>query len=235
MIYLIDEDAGFRDSLAHVSRENKIEFRGFASFEGFCENSRIDAPSCLLLDLQREEAGGLDVIRHLRVELKYVAPIIVVAGASSTSHAVSSIKRGAVDYFEKPVDPDRLIAAAKDNLITDATRAFRRAALEELRVRLSGLTSRQRQIIPLICSGASNKRIAQQLHLSMNTVFKHRALLIKTAGAENTADLVRLLSIAEQNHLMPRTTTNDHYPSPFVQAKYIAQGNYENSSGQKQH
>jgi FixJ family two-component response regulator len=71
--------------------------------------------------------------------------------------------------------------------------------LDDIRRRLSTLTPRERQLIPLICNGEPNKMIANHLHLSMKTVFKHRASLIEKMAAANTADLVRLLSIA-QNH-----------------------------------
>jgi FixJ family two-component response regulator len=202
MVYFIDDDAGFRDSLVYIFQEKQIESRGFAGLPEFLETYAADAPNCLLLDLQLEEMHGIEVIKELRQRRKYESPIIIVTGTAEISHAITSMKLGSIDFFEKPVNPNQLIAAVKSALIADSERVIRRSALDDIRRRISTLTARERELIPLICNGEPNKVIASNLHLSMKTVFKHRASLIEKMDAANTADLVRILSIAENHHLL---------------------------------
>jgi FixJ family two-component response regulator len=202
MVYFIDDDPGFRDSLVYIFQENKIEFRGFPDLTEFLATYKKDEPNCLLLDLQLEGIHGIEVIKELRQRQKYESPIIIVTGTAQVTHAVTTMKLGVTDFFEKPVDPNNLIAAVKSAVLDDSERVSRRSSLEDIRRRISALTSRERQLIPLICNGDPNKLIAKTLHLSMKTVFKHRASLIEKMAASNTANLVRILSIAENHHLL---------------------------------
>ena len=62
--------------------------------------------------------------------------------------------------------------------------------------RMKRLSKRERQVVKLVSTGRSNKQIATELGLSQKTVANHRASIIAKMKAENTADLVRLVTLA---------------------------------------
>jgi len=76
---------------------------------------------------------------------------------------------------------------AEGEIVLDP-QASRQAALKGERD--CGLTTRELQILELIVGGKSNKEIAVELELSVNTVAVHRANIMDALGVHNTADLV---------------------------------------------
>ena len=61
-----------------------------------------------------------------------------------------------------------------------------------MRARLAALTPRERELLPLLVSGMTNKQIAVELGISINTVENHRNNLMQKTGAANVADLTRM-------------------------------------------
>lgn len=194
MIHLVDDDPGIRSSLTWAFRPANLPFMAHATPEEFLSHCKPDEPGCLILDLQLEGAHGLPFLRQLRADGYCKLPVIVVTGTGNIPSAVQCMKLGVVEFLEKPADPALLIAAARDALAADVSRLKAEADGAELDRRFASLTFRERELIPLICSGFSNKQIAIKLHLSVRTVMNHRAHLLEKVRAENTADLVRLAS-----------------------------------------
>jgi DNA-binding CsgD family transcriptional regulator len=62
------------------------------------------------------------------------------------------------------------------------------------------LTPREREVLVLLTSGASNKEAARALGISPRTVEVHRAHIMDKLGAKNAADLVRLVLRPERRH-----------------------------------
>jgi FixJ family two-component response regulator len=201
MIHLVDDDPGVRNSLTWAFKPAHLPFTAHATLEDFLSRYSPAEPSCLILDLQLEKAHGLPFLRQVRAEGRCRLPVIVVTGTGDVPSAVQCMKLGVVDFLEKPVDPARLIAAAREAVAVDANRLKSEAGSAELNRRFDGLTSRENELIPLICSGLSNKQIAGKLNLSVRTVMNHRAHIMEKVQASNTADLVRLAS--ERNRTLP--------------------------------
>ena len=63
---------------------------------------------------------------------------------------------------------------------------------DELRARYDSLTERQRQVLELTATGASNKEIATRLGISFRTVEVHRAWMMERMSARNLAELARM-------------------------------------------
>jgi FixJ family two-component response regulator len=194
MIHLVDDDPGVRSSLAWAFAPANLPFMAHATPEEFLSHCKPDEPGCLILDLHLERTHGLPFLRQLRANGCCKLPVIVVTGTGDVPSAVQCMKLGVVEFLEKPVDPAVLIALARDALAADATRIKAEADSAEIDRRFESLTFRERELVPLICSGLSSKQIAGKLNLSVRTVMNHRAHLLEKVRAENTADLVRLAS-----------------------------------------
>jgi two-component system CheB/CheR fusion protein len=107
------------------------------------------------------------------------------------------MKAGAVDFIEKPVVPEVLLAvvarALNRSRDTVALAAERRAAA----YRLAGLTARQREVMDRVLAGEPSKNIAADLGISRRTVENHRASIMHRTGATSLPDLARLALAAD--------------------------------------
>ena len=106
--------------------------------------------------------------------------------------AVEAMKAGAIDFIEKPVSHDELLASIDRALeLTRGSMAL--SAWHEAAAKLiAGLTPRERQIMDLIIVGQPNKIIAADLKVSQRTVENHRAAVMKKTRSKSLSDLVRL-------------------------------------------
>ncbi len=96
---------------------------------------------------------------------------------------------------QKPVLLGRRIVGGAIRLLLLSGRTGNGAILsQQLRERLAGLTSRQSQILDLVCAGRSSKQIANALSISPKTVEVHRAHIMAKVGASSTAALIAMLS-----------------------------------------
>lgn len=191
IIYIIDDDDialwMFREFLDGIG----AEIRTFSSARAFLDAYHPGPHECLVCDLRMPEIGGLEVQRQL-LEKGCSLPIILVSGYPEVHSAVEAIKKGAVDFLEKPVDGKLLVEKVQSALI----RSCQLHAEEMLRTarkeRLSSLTPKERQIAELVITGRSSPKIAEDLDISVRTVENHRARLMEKLDVTCAVELVRL-------------------------------------------
>jgi FixJ family two-component response regulator len=102
------------------------------------------------------------------------------------------MKKGALDFLEKPVGDEELLGAVAAALERDAGERRRRQDLDELSARVRTLTEREREVWLEVVSGRLNKQIARRLGVVERTVKAHRARVMEKLGADSVADLVRI-------------------------------------------
>jgi FixJ family two-component response regulator len=102
------------------------------------------------------------------------------------------MKAGAVDFLTKPLNESDLIRAIRAAITQDRIARRERTELVELRRRLSCLTPREREVLPLVVSGLLNKQAAAELGISEITIQIHRGKIMKKMEAASLADLVRM-------------------------------------------
>jgi two-component system, chemotaxis family, CheB/CheR fusion protein len=121
----------------------------------------------------------------------------MITGHGDLPMAVKAMKAGAIDFLEKPIHLDQLLASIDSalELASDSTKqlALHRAAT----ARLAGLTARQRNVLDFVLQGRPNKIIAHELGISQRTVESHRAAVMKRAGVKTLPDLIRLVIAAD--------------------------------------
>jgi FixJ family two-component response regulator len=119
-------------------------------------------------------------------------PISFITGHGDVSMAVSTMKRGAVDFVEKPFKENELCALV-ERMLTKARIDFSQADQRKNTQSLLGkLTGRERQVLERIVAGRLNKQIADDLSISIKTVEAHRANIMEKLNVNTVADLLRL-------------------------------------------
>ena len=108
-VHIVDDDEPLHRALQRLLRS-----AGYTAITYGTAAAIIDAAprlsGCLLLDLRMPDMGGLEVQAQL-VKRGVRLPVIVVTGHGDVSSAVQAMKAGALDFIEKQIDEDRLLAA----------------------------------------------------------------------------------------------------------------------------
>jgi RNA polymerase sigma factor (sigma-70 family) len=106
--------------------------------------------------------------------------------------AVSTMKKGAADFIEKPFDQAELKALVEKMLAQARESAAQRERARMNQALLGKLTAREQQVLERIVAGRLNKQIADDLGISIKTVEAHRANIMDKLKANTVADLMRI-------------------------------------------
>ncbi len=197
-LYIVDDDASVREALAWLLRSRRLGSQAFDSAEAFLETIEgahlPPRPACLLLDVRMPGMSGLALFERL-VErgLHQALPVIFLTGHADVPTAVSAVKRGAFDFCEKPFSDNALVDRVEQALAQSATIVQAQQARARLRQRLGELTDRERAVMQLVIEGLPNKRIADQLDISVRTVEVHRARVFDKMEVKSAVELANLL------------------------------------------
>src|SRR3954470_6979162 len=115
-VFVVDDDAGVRESVAGLIRSAGLKVETFASAHDFLARPRTEGPSCLVLDVKLPGLSGLDLQKELaRADLQI--PIIFLTGHGDISMSVRAMKSGAVEFFTKPFDDEALLEAIRQAMV----------------------------------------------------------------------------------------------------------------------
>lgn len=146
LIRIVDDDAEIRETLSLMLEIEGWRTHAYPGAEAFLVGDQPSMPGVLLLDIEMGGMNGLDLQIEM-MERGYSLPIIFITGHASVDAAVDAMRRGARDFLQKPVDPDRLLssltAAARESVL-EASHAL---GPEEIRKALSELTDRQKEVL----------------------------------------------------------------------------------------
>ena len=191
-VFIVEDDEAVRDSLSLLLSLQGMRTMPFASAEEFLRTWGADRAGCVLLDLQMKGMSGLDLLAELR-RLGTVPPVIVITAHGDVSNTRDSFKWGAVDFFEKPVDPDALVVAIRRAVDQDMERRAESRELAAFSRDLERLTQREREVLELVVGGLHNREIAGQLGISPRTVEVYKGRLMEKLGVRRLPDLIRLM------------------------------------------
>ena len=171
--------------------EHRYAVEIFGDGLSFLEAFRRGREGCLLVDALMPGMSGIELIERLKAE-GHQLPAIVITGNGAVSMAVQAMKAGAVDFLEKPVRPEELLAVLKRALDQARDGGKLSASRDAAATQVASLTTRQRQILDLVLAGHPSKNIAADLGLSQRTVDNHRAAIMRKTGSKSLPALIRL-------------------------------------------
>ena len=190
-VFVVDDDSSLRRAIKRLVQSVGVQVELFGSAHEFLQAKRPDAPSCLVLDIRLPGISGLEFQRELAYANIHT-PIIFITAHGDIPMTVRAMKAGAVEFLTKPFRDQDLLDAIQQALQRDNTRRVKEAEVVKLRERYESLTSREREVLPLVVSGLLNKQIAGEIGTSESTVKVHRSQLMRKMGAESLAELVRM-------------------------------------------
>ncbi|MEP6572770.1 MAG: response regulator [Gemmatimonadota bacterium] len=191
VVFVVDDDVSVRESLDGLIRSAGWRPEIFADARDFLARPRIDAPSCLVLDVSLPDLSGLDLQEMVTADRSDM-PILFITGHGDVPMTVRAMKAGAVEFLTKPFAAEVLLLAIGSAL--ERSHAALSAAVESraLRDRYTSLTAREREVMGLVASGLLNKQVGGRLGISEITVKAHRGQVMRKMKADSLADLVTM-------------------------------------------
>ena len=191
LVFVVDDDAGVRQMISRMVRSVGLRAETYASVREFLDLYDRHQTGCLVLDVRMPGLSGLDLQERLTA-LEAPLPIIFITGHGDIAMGVRAMKRGAVDFIEKPFQDQVLLDAIHAALARAAELQSSLSARDEARTRLERLTPREREVLALVVTGKLNKQIAAQLGIAEQTIKMHRGRLMRKMGADSVPDLIRV-------------------------------------------
>jgi DNA-binding NarL/FixJ family response regulator len=204
-IVLIDAEPLTRSSLRRLLEDAGFDVRAEAGdAEAAIELCLRERPALCLVDLSIP-GGGIRVVREVSQRVPE-ARVVALSESPDRNDVSDVIRAGASGYLVKSMDPNRIAHALHGELAGEA--AIPRVLVAELVMDLqtlerhrsiagmnggTRLTSREWEILELMCEGVSGPGIAERLNLSPVTVRRHSAEAVRKLGVQNRDEAIALL------------------------------------------
>ena len=190
-IHIIDDDQAIRNSLKSLLSIKGYHPHTYSSGQNFLETVDAPAGGCVITDLKMPEMTGIDLLNAMK-ELRIQLPVIVMTAFADISIAVDALKKGAVDFIEKPFSSEALCKCVEEALVQSINENAHFQQRYSLEQRMSSLTAREHDVLNILMQGKSNKTIAYELGIGIRTVETHRANLMEKMKAGSLSELLRM-------------------------------------------
>lgn len=197
ILYVVDDDAAMRRSLAYLFDAGGWRVETFESGRAFLDNYAGHVPGCLLLDVRMPLMSGLE-LQPLLQQRGIKLPVIFLSGHGDLPMAVQAMKAGASDFLEKPCKDQVLLDAVTRAVARSVREATQDAQARAAHSALGTLTAREREVAQAVASGKANKVIAMDMAISEKTVQVHRHNALAKLGVRSAAEVARLLMASGQ-------------------------------------
>jgi two-component system response regulator DctR len=191
IVFIIDDDPAVLKSMTLLLESVGIPSKTYQRCQDFLAQYDPAVPGCVVVDVRMPEMSGLELQktlsgRHIDI------PIILISGHGDIPMAVEVMKKGAVDFLEKPFREQTLLESINKAFLKDAQLRKLKENKVAFETQCSALTSREREIMNLLIAGKTNKDIARILDISVKTVDFHRVHVLGKMRVDSVLELVKL-------------------------------------------
>lgn len=197
LIRAIDDDPGIVTGLTFLLTCTGWKSVGYSSAEEFLEKDNMQIPGCILLDIRMPGMSGIELqseLKRRRIEL----PIIIVTGYADVDTAVRTLKKGAFDFLQKPVDAEKLEEVLSECIQRKMVEDTGNKEEDILKI-YDSLSKREQEIFQLTASGLTSKLVGERLGLSERTVQGHRLNISKKLNIHSKKELLACWNSIEKN------------------------------------
>jgi FixJ family two-component response regulator len=193
-IFIIDDDLSVRRSLTLFLKSSGYNVESFSSSENYLERERYEGIGCLILDVNLEGKSGLELQDELTINDSHL-PIIFITGRGNIQMSVSTLKKGAINFLEKPFKDEDLLQSVTEALTISRKLKSDKETSRIAHSLINKLTARENEIFINLLTGMLNKQIASKFKIAEQTVKLHRLKICEKLGVKSVAEMIR---VAEQ-------------------------------------
>ncbi len=198
-VFIVDDEAPVRKALRLMLQTAGYQVEAYGSAEEFLGAYDPSRPGCLILDVRMPGMDGMELLRHL-IEHRHRIPVIMLTAHGDIPMTVDAIHTGALDFLEKPVDPEVLRQKLAAALVKNTEQRLEQEELDEILQRLGELTRREREVLDLLVDGKPVRTVARALGTAQSTVRNQRASILKKMRADTVADLMKMMAVVHRNN-----------------------------------
>jgi len=190
-VFVVDDDPSVRRGLDRLLRSAGYRVEVFESAKDFLARPPYAGTGCMILDVQMPGTTGPEL--HSRIAEQGISlPVVFLTAHGDVSTGVSAMKKGALDFLEKPVDDEVLLEAVRQAIARHATTQAHEKDRRRVEDRLATLSARERDVMLEVIQGKLNKQIGAALGITEKTVKVHRGRVMEKMGVGSVAELVHL-------------------------------------------
>lgn len=187
-VFIVDDDAGIRYSLAALLSASNLPSECFAGAKEFLRTFDPDRAGCLVLDVRMPGMDGMQLHQTLGLQ-KNRMPVIFLTAYGDLDVGIEAMKQGAMDFLTKPINSAKFMERVHTALERDRELREVAAARRSFEKRLSSLTPREWTVLELALWGKSSREISEQLSISKRTVDGHRERIRLKLDVDSLATL----------------------------------------------
>lgn len=188
-IYLIDDDDEICQSISMLLKSAGYKVETFNSTEKFLITENHNGAGCVLLDVFLGGKTGIELQEEIETKFECL-PIIFISGQGNIPMSVEVMKKGAINFLQKPIDDKELFTAIEEALKRSNALVTKNYELEKFKSLVNSLTAREYEIFRFVISGSLNKQIAAELGIAEHTVKNHRLNITEKLGIKSVADMI---------------------------------------------
>jgi two-component system response regulator FixJ len=232
LVHIVDDDTAVLHATAFMLRHAGFQVMEFESGPAFLKIAKTTDRGCVLLDMGMAEMDGMEVQREM-VERDIDMPVIILTGHGDIETAVQAMRLGAVNFLEKPYEKEFLLEALEDAFAFHENKDLRFMAASQAQARLASLSGPEQDVLEELMNGCSNKTIASNLGISLQSVEIFRANLMDKLRVRNIAQAIRLGFAASDDSVPASPVKKRSQPAEAVRQPTIRRSAPERSSGHR--
>jgi RNA polymerase sigma factor (sigma-70 family) len=190
-VFIVDDDESIIKPIVKMAEALGLKTLTYHSAIDFLDQCRPSGPACLVLDIWMPEMSGVALLTRM-TEAQLTLPVIVISAHADVRLAVEIMRKGALNFLEKPFRMHELAESIQEAIRLDREAWCRHEVQESARNRFSQLSLTERQVLELLLANKTNKMIADQLGISVRTVENRRARIMRKLDVESRAQLLEM-------------------------------------------
>jgi len=190
-VFIIDDDPSVRRSLTLLLDAYGYVVEPYSSAEEYLERERHHGTGCLILDIKLQGRSGMELQNEL-LKLGQHLPIIFITGNGNVHLSVEAIRKGAINFLEKPFKEEELL-----NSVAEAIQLSKRFKEEQDKLNIArnligSLTPRETEILKYMLTGMLNKQTAGKLNIAEHTVQLHKMNITNKLGVKSIPEMITI-------------------------------------------
>lgn len=190
-ICLIDDDESVRKSISLLLLAAGYRVEAFENAKALINSDNGHRPGCILLDIFLDGESGLDLQDALKLKFSHL-PIIYISGHGDVPMSVRALRKGALNFLQKPIDDNQLFQAVDEALKISINLINAQNERDSVKTLIETLTPREYQVFRYIILGMLNKQIASELNIAEHTVKLHRGKITQKLGVKSVPELIQM-------------------------------------------